>query len=85
MRLSKITACTLGLVFMLGLPELLTAKTVLRVPSDFSTIQAAVDAASPGDQIRVGPGEWCGATIDKQVGSTPGLPGLCPLRPRPPM
>lgn len=39
----------------------------LRVPKDFSTIQAAVDAASSGDKIRVGPGEWCGATIDIRV------------------
>lgn len=43
-----------------------TADT-LRVPGDFPTIQAAHDAASPEDQIRVGPGEWCGATITKTV------------------
>ena len=39
----------------------------LRVPIDSPTIQAAVDAASSGDQIRVGPGEWCGATITKTL------------------
>lgn len=43
-----------------------SANTLL-VPGDFPTIQAAVDAASPEDQIRVGPGEWCGATITKTL------------------
>lgn len=39
----------------------------LRVPSQYPTIQAAVDAASDGDRIRVAPGEHCGATIGKRV------------------
>jgi len=37
------------------------------VPEDHATIQLAVDAASPGDKINVGPGQWCGATIDKRL------------------
>jgi hypothetical protein len=40
---------------------------VLRVPKDYATIQAAVDAADPGDTIRVGPGEFAGATITKRL------------------
>lgn len=36
----------------------------INVPDDYGTIQEAVDNASSGDQIRVSPGEWCGATID---------------------
>ena len=40
---------------------------VLRVPKQFPTIQAAVDAASNGDTIRVAPGAYCGATITKRV------------------
>jgi len=40
---------------------------VLRVPGRLPTIQAAVDAASDGDEIRVAPGAYCGATIDKRV------------------
>lgn len=30
----------------------------LQVPGDFATIQAAVDAARPGDTVEVGPGVW---------------------------
>src|SRR5947207_9000023 len=40
---------------------------VWRVPGQLSTIQAAVDAARNGDEIRVSPGAYCGATIDKRV------------------
>ena len=43
------------------------AAATLRVPEDFATIQAAVQAASAGDTIRVGAGTWCGATVDKRV------------------
>ena len=39
----------------------------LRVPGDYATIQDAVQAAHAGDRIRVGPGRWCGATVDKRV------------------
>lgn len=39
----------------------------LRVPRQYPTIQAAVDAAAPGDRIRVGPGNYCGATLTKNV------------------
>ena len=37
------------------------------VPQDFPTIQDAIDNADPGDIITVGPGDWCGATITKQI------------------
>ncbi|MES1188684.1 MAG: hypothetical protein ABUL60_33015 [Myxococcales bacterium] len=39
----------------------------LRVPQQYATIQAAVDAAAPGDRIRVGAGRYCGATLTKTV------------------
>ena len=42
-------------------------ERVLRVPAKFPTIQAAVDAASDGDRIVVGGGQFCGATITKRV------------------
>jgi hypothetical protein len=39
----------------------------LRVPAHYPTIQAAVDAAAPGDRIRVSRGRYCGATLTKPV------------------
>lgn len=39
----------------------------LRVPAQFPTIQAAVDAAAPGDRIRVSRGRYCGATLTKPL------------------
>src|SRR4051794_15315902 len=43
--------------------------SVLRVPEDFATIQAAVDAAVDGDRIRIGPGQHCEyqIVIEKRV------------------
>src|SRR5690242_9595375 len=38
-----------------------------RVPQDYATIQAAVDAAKPGDHVRVAAGSWCGATVNKPL------------------
>jgi hypothetical protein len=43
------------------------SATTLRVPQDYATIQAAVDAAQPGDRVHVAPGSWCGATVNKKV------------------
>ena len=40
---------------------------VLKVPAKWATIQAAVNAAHDGDEILVGPGAYCGATIDKRL------------------
>lgn len=40
------------------------APAVRRVPHRYATIQAAIDAANPGDTIEVGPGSYCGATVD---------------------
>ncbi len=40
---------------------------VLRVPHDYPTIQAAVDAASDGDRIEVSRGRFCGATLTRRV------------------
>jgi nitrous oxidase accessory protein NosD len=39
----------------------------LNVPAQYPTIQAAVDAAAPGDKVRVSRGSYCGATLTKPV------------------
>ncbi len=60
--------------------------STIYVPKDYPTIQAAVIGAAAGDVIRVGPGQWCGARISKQlelegeggatiIGCPDGLPG----------
>ncbi len=41
-----------------GGPRVLRVGTWRGVPGDYTTIQAAVDAASPGDWILVGPGDY---------------------------
>ncbi len=40
---------------------------VIKVPEDYLTIQAAVDAANDGDKIIVAAGEWYGAEVTKAV------------------
>ena len=57
---------TLAVVLLSAICSVAAAAT-LRVPEDFSTIQDAVNAAAPGDRVRVGPGSWCGASVDKRV------------------
>jgi hypothetical protein len=42
-------------------------ENTLRVPQDYPTIQAAVDAAIPGNTILVGSGTWCGAVVTKRL------------------
>jgi hypothetical protein len=62
----KLWVSAFVLVMLFASPVL--AQNVLRVPEDYSTIQAAVLAASPGgDTILVGPGTWCGANIAKRL------------------
>ena len=63
-RIAAVAAVTFGLTGLAAGPS---AADTLQVPDDYATIQDAIDAASPGDQIRVGPGDWCGAIVDKTL------------------
>jgi hypothetical protein len=40
---------------------------VRSVPQIYRSIQAAIDSARPGDVVEVGPGSYCGATVDVRV------------------
>jgi hypothetical protein len=53
--------------FVLAVPPAIAGRTI-RVPQDYSTIQAAVDAASSGDVIDVAPGTYRETiTIDRSI------------------
>jgi hypothetical protein len=52
---------------VLVLSSSLAHAALRRVPSQYATIQAAIDAARDGDKIRVSRGEYCGATVTKRV------------------
>ena len=49
-----------------ALPQSASAA-VRRVPAQYPTIQAAVDAAGAGDIIDVAAGRYCGARVDRQL------------------
>jgi hypothetical protein len=63
-------ACALALLALLCSSVAATAATIA-VPAQYPSIQAAVDAASPGDVIRVAPG-----TYQESVRVRRDLPGL---------
>jgi len=54
-------------VFLFAFAVASAQAAIIMVPEDYSTIQAAVDAASAGDTIMVGVYTGPGAVIDKQV------------------
>ena len=58
---------TIKLMLILALVSTPAVAANLFVPTQFGTIQAAVDAASPGDRILVAAGMYDGALITKRV------------------
>ncbi len=61
----KLWVSAVAMILLCASPVL--AQTVWRVPVDYTTIQEAVSAASPGDTVRIGPGTYCGASVTKQL------------------
>lgn len=59
---SSVLAATFGLVSTTA-----AYAATLKVPAQYPSIQAAVDAAAAGDRIQVGRGRYCGATLTKPV------------------
>ncbi len=58
---------TMKLLLILALASTPAFAANLFVPTQFGTIQDAVDASSPGDRILVGVGEYVGALITTRV------------------
>jgi hypothetical protein len=68
----------LAFAFVLAAAGTATARTVT-VPGDHATIQGAIDAARPGDTIRVAPGVYTEAlTIDKRLRLLGAQEGVAP-------
>jgi len=57
---SKGTLAVLALVMAPAIPS---SAELFQVPADYSTIQAAVDAAASGDEIQIGPGVYTNQVV----------------------
>lgn len=55
---TAIAALTLLLMFAFAAPPVAADENIIRVPEEYPTIQAAIDAASPGDVVLVAPGTY---------------------------
>ena len=59
----NVSALALVFVALVSGPHGLAGAAVIQVPEDHATIQSAIDAAAPGDEILVAPGSYA-ETID---------------------
>lgn len=72
MKQGKLRILSVLAAVMMVLPFVAELKvsarlSVLKVPHDYATIQDAVDAAMPRDEIVVEPGDWFGAEVWKPL------------------
>jgi len=65
--MSLLLALRRGCLAALALSAPALASHPIRVPQDQPTIQAAIDAAQPGQRIVVSRGRFCGATLTQRV------------------
>jgi parallel beta-helix repeat protein len=56
MTLRALALPTIFLVLFLSVARVFAASPVVKVPGDYSSIQAAINAANPGDTIQIAPG-----------------------------
>lgn len=67
-RTTRATSSCVALALALALPRVSSAQSVLVVPTDFPTIQSAIDAASDGDVVLIRGGTYDGPiTIDREL------------------
>ncbi len=65
MQRSQLTASAFLAVLVAGTATSLADR--IDVPADYATIQAAIDAAAPGDEIVVAPGEYVGPILIEEA------------------
>ena len=69
-RIAVLVALLIAILFlhMLVAADAVRAAVTIRVPQDYATIQAAVNAASPGDTVKVAPGIYTeNVTVDRSI------------------
>ena len=83
-RIGLVVVALSGLLAFAGTAgaQVLRVGTYHGIAGQYSTIQAAVDAAKPGDWILVGPGDYKTTRAQSQAGRTNTPAGVLITRPR---